>query len=262
MSAEGPVLFDVEGGVATITINRPEARNALNMEVKRGLGAAVAEAGACADVRALVLTGAGGAFCAGGDIGEMVLNDSPVTSRARLAWLLDEVVIPLAELEKPTIAAVEGHAHGAGLSLALACDLMVVAEDALLSCAFAGMGLVPDCGALYFLPRRLPMGIAKDLVLTGRRICGAEAGEMQLASRVTSPGTALMTARELASTLAGAATVALGLSKKLLEAATTSTLREMAELEAFGQSVAYASEDHRAAREAFAAKVRPIFTGR
>ena len=213
-------------------------------------------------MRAVLLTGADGTFCAGGDIVEMELNDRPRDRRARLAKLLDEVVIALAELEKPTIAAVKGHAHGAGLSLALACDIMIVAEDALLSCAFSKLGLVPDCGALYFLPRRLPMNIAKELVFTGRRLKGAEAASLGLANQAVAPGTAAQVAGGMARDLAEGATVALGLAKRLLESATTTSLRELAQLEAFGQAVAYSTEDHLAAREAFQAKSSPRFTGR
>lgn len=260
-SAES-VLLAVQDGVATVTINRPGARNALNMDVKLALAEAVAEIAGRPDVRAVVLTGAGGSFCAGGDIVEMGLNDAPVTSRSRLARLLDELVIPLAELEKPTIAAIEGHAHGAGLSLALACDLIVAAEDAVLSCAFVKLGLVPDCGALYFLPRRLPMGIAKELVFTGRRILGTEAHELGLVNRVTAPGTALAVASALAAELAAGATVALGLTKRLMENATSMSLRELAQFEALGQAVAYSTQDHLAARTAFQQKGSAVFTGR
>lgn len=256
------VLLNVADGVATITLNRPEARNALNMAAKGRLAEVIAEIRDAPDVRAVVLTGAEGSFCAGGDIVEMKLNDNPRTSRSRLLKLLDEVAIALAEMEKPTIAAVEGHAHGAGLSLALACDLMVVAEDAQLSCAFSKLGLVPDCGALYFLPRRLPMNVAKELVFTGRRLKGAEAATLGLANRAVTPGTAGEVAGGLALDLAAGATVALGLAKQLLENATTMNLRELAQMEAFGQAVAYSTEDHLAARTAFNAKSNPRFSGR
>lgn len=255
------VLLDVVDGVATVTINRPSARNALNMAVKTRLAEIIAEIGEDPEVRAVVLTGSEGSFCAGGDIVEMELNDSPRTSRSRLAKLLDEVAIALAEIEKPTIAAVEGHAHGAGLSLALACDIMIVSEDALLSCAFSKLGLVPDCGALYFLPRRLPMNIVKELVFTGRRITGSEAASLGLANRAVPSGTVAEVSTGMALELAQGATVALGLAKRLLESATSTSLRELAELEAFGQAIAYSTEDHRAARIAFKAKTKPSFTG-
>ena len=258
----GTVLLHVSDGVATITLNRPEARNALNMAVKTELADVLQTIRHDADIRAVVVTGAAGSFCAGGDIIEMELNDSPRTSRSRLARLLEEIFVRLAEMEKPTIAAVEGHAHGAGLSLALACDLMIVSEEAVLSCAFSKVGLVPDCGSLYFLPRRLPMPVAKELVFTGRRFGGKEAVEMGLANRAVEAGTAAEVAGRLALELAEGATVALGMAKRLLEASTSSSLHEMGDLEAFGQAVAYGTEDHLAARAAFAAKSTPRFIGR
>ncbi|WP_214104738.1 enoyl-CoA hydratase/isomerase family protein [Acrocarpospora catenulata] len=257
-----PVLLDVADGVATITLNRPEARNALNMAVKTRLAAVLQEVANDPEVRAVVVVGAGGSFCAGGDIVEMELNDSPRVSRSRLAALLETVFVRLAEMEKPTIAAVEGHAHGAGLSLALACDLMIVSETATLSCAFTKVGLVPDCGSLYFLPRRLPMPVAKELIFTGRRFSGAEAVRLGLANRAVPSGTVAETAGGLALELADAATVALGMAKSLLETSTGVTLRELARLEAFGQAIAYATEDHLTAREAFKAKTTPRFSGR
>lgn len=263
MTAPGAlVLLTVERGVAHLVLNRPEARNALNMAVKRELAVAIERIAGDPAIRAVLLSGAGGSFCSGGDIAEMSLNDSPVASRDRLRELLDSVTIPLAELEKPSVAAVEGHAHGAGLSLALACDLLVVSETAQLSCAFSRMGLVPDCGALYFLPRRLPMSMAKELIFTGRRFSGTDAVTMGLANRSTPAGEAHAAAVELAEQLASLPTVALGLSKSLLESATSSTLRETAQLEAFAQAVAYTTEDHLHAREAFLAKASPVFTGR
>lgn len=255
------VLLDVSEGVATITLNRPEARNALNMAVKTRLGEVLNTIRHDLEVRAVVINGAGGSFCAGGDIVEMELNDSPHTSRRRLSRLLEEIFVRLVEIEKPTIAAVEGHAHGAGLSLALACDLMVVAEDAVMSCAFGKLGLVPDCGALYFLPRRLPMPVAKDLVFSGRRFGGPEAVELGLANRCVPSGTAGEVAGRMAIDLAKGATAALGLAKRLLEASTSSTLHELAELESLGQAVAYATADHLAARTAFTTKGSPRFVG-
>lgn len=255
------VLLDVHDGVATITLNRPEARNALNMAVKTRLAEVIARVRDDEEVRAVVLTGADQMFCAGGDIVEMELNTSPRVSRSRLAKLLDGVALALAELEKPTVAAVEGHAHGAGLSLALACDLMVVAENAQLSCAFAKVGLVPDCGALYFLPRRLPINVAKELVFTGRRVTGTEAASMGLANQAVGPGCAAETAAKLATELAQGATVALGLAKRLLEGATAMNLRELAEMESFAQAVTYSTQDHLAARVAFTTKSAPRFSG-
>lgn len=256
------LLVDRQAGVATVTLHRPEAMNALNMTLKRDLGRAVGELADDADVRCVVVTGAGRAFSAGGDVDEMALNDSPVRSRDRLQVLLRDVFVPLAEMEKPTIAAVNGHAHGAGLSLALACDLIVASDAAVLSCAFSKLGLLPDCGALYFLPRRLPMSVAKELVFTGRRFTAQEALQMQLVNRVVPAQELPATVADLATTLAAAPTVALGMAKRLLDQSLQSTLHEMAALEAFGQAVLYTTADHTSAREAFRTRSTPTFQGR
>ncbi|HUR75274.1 MAG TPA: enoyl-CoA hydratase/isomerase family protein, partial [Sporichthya sp.] len=207
-------------------------------------------------------TGSGNAFCAGGDVTEMDLNTDPVTSRARLRTLLATVYLPLAEIEKPTIAAVNGHCHGSGLSLMMACDLVVAAEDATFSCAFVKVGLVPDCGALYFLPRRLPMNVAKDLIFTGRRFDAAEAKELGLVNRVVPADHLAKDAGDWAAELATGPTFALGLAKTLLERSLQLSPRDFAEFEALAMATIFTTEDHLAARAAFATKSSPEFKGR
>jgi 2-(1,2-epoxy-1,2-dihydrophenyl)acetyl-CoA isomerase len=150
----------VEDGVATVRLNRPGARNALNMELKRALAGVLRAIPDDPAVRAVVLTGSGPAFSAGGDVKELDATRTALASRDRMRWLLNDVFIPLARLDVPTIAAVNGAAFGAGLSLALACDIVIASEAASFSLAFSRMGLVPDCGALWILPRRLGMGRA------------------------------------------------------------------------------------------------------
>lgn len=256
------IEYTVDAGVATIRLARPEARNAMDMLLKRELAAAVRAASEDPQVRAVVVTGTGGAFCAGGDIEEMTANDSPVNSRSRLRTLLADVFIPLAGMEKPTIAAVNGHAHGSGLSLALACDLMIVSEDASLSCAFAKMGLVADCGSLYFLPRRLPMPVVKELIFTGRRLTAKEAVELGLANRAVPAASLAEETQTLAREVAAMPTTALGIAKTLLARSHQLGLHDMSELEPFAAAVAYSTDDHHAARTAFAARSTPVFTGR
>jgi 2-(1,2-epoxy-1,2-dihydrophenyl)acetyl-CoA isomerase len=251
----------VDAGVATITLARPDALNALNMELKRALAAAIRQVGSDASVRCVVLTGRGRAFCAGGDIAEMRLNDNPVRSRDRLQALLRDVVLPLAELEKPTIAAINGHAHGAGLSLMLACDLAIASVDATMSCAFSKLGLLPDCGALWFLPRRVPMPVAKDLIFTGRRISADEGMKLGLVNEVVPAAELADAVGTLAAKLASAPTVALGLTKRLLDRSLESTLHEMAALESMAQAILYSTQDHLAAQEAFVNKTPARFVG-
>lgn len=256
------VEYTLENAVATIRLTRVEARNSMDMVLKGELAAAVERAATDRAVRAVVVTGTGPAFCAGGDVAEMDLNSDPVTSRARLRTLLSTVFLPLHEMEKPTIAAVNGHCHGSGLSLAMACDLVIAADDATFSCAFVKVGLVPDCGALYFLPRRLPMNVAKELLFTGRRFGAAEGKELGLVNRVVAASELEKQAHELATELAAGPTVALGLTKTLLDRSPHLGARDLAELEALAAGIVFASEDHLAARAAFAAKSTPVFQGR
>jgi len=265
MAVEGSSYANLEivngSGVTTVTLNRSEAMNSLNMGLKSDLAKVVRELASDPAVRCVIFTGAGKAFSAGGDISEMVLNDSPVRSRARLEVLLHDVFIPLAEMEKPTIAAVNGFAFGAGLSLALACDLILASESAIMSCAFSKMGLMPDCGALYFLPRRLPISLVKDLIFSGRRFTAADALDMNLINRVVPDACLASAAQELALELASGPTVAFGLAKRILDQSLQSSLHEMSLIEAFGQAVLYTTADHHAAREAFSSKSKPNFIG-
>lgn len=252
----------VSNGVATITLNRIDAMNALNMSLKADLAAAVAEVAHNPEVRAVLITGNGKAFSAGGDIAEMSLNSSVTISRERLQKLLADIFIPLHNLEKPTIAAVNGHAHGAGFSLALACDLIVASESAIFSCAFSKIGLLPDCGSMYFLPRLIPLNLAKDLIFTGRRFNAEEAKQMGIVTQVFPADALLSEATKIAEGLASGPTIAFGLTKKILNQSLESSLSEIAELEAYGQATLYTTEDHLAARAAFAAKETPLFRGR
>lgn len=256
------LAVDVSDGVATVTLNRPAALNAFNMSAKAELANVIAKLADDPLTRCVVITGAGKAFSAGSDISEMALNDSPVHSRRRLQVLLREIYIPLAEMEKPTIASVNGFAFGSGLSLALACDIIIASKAATMSCAFSTMGLLPDCGALYFLPRRLPMNLAKELIFTGRRFDADEALAMNLINRVAPAVELARVTRELALELAAGPTVAFGISKRLLDQSHQMTLQEMATLEEFGQAVLLSTDDHLAAREAFVNKTKASFKGR
>jgi 2-(1,2-epoxy-1,2-dihydrophenyl)acetyl-CoA isomerase len=254
--------YTVADAVATIRLTRVEARNSMDMVLKRELAEVVELAADDAAVRCVVVTGSGPAFCAGGDVSEMDLNTDPVTSRSRLRTLLRTVYLPLAEMEKPTIAAINGHCHGSGLSLMMACDLVIAADNALFSCAFVKVGLVPDCGALYFLPRRLPMNVAKELIFTGRRFDAAEAKELGLVNRVVPASDLMKQAEELAAELAAGPTFALGLTKTLLERSLLLSERDYAEFEALAMASIFTTEDHLAARAAFASKSTPEFKGR
>lgn len=253
---------DIADAVATVVLNRPEALNAQNTEMKAELAVVIKALARDRDVRAVIITGQGKAFSAGGDVKEMVLNTDPATSRERLDILLHDVYLPLARMEKPTFAAVNGFAFGSGLSLALACDIVIAAEDVRMSCAFIKMGLLPDCGSLYFLPRRLPMSVAKELVLTGRQFTSQEALAMGLVNKVVPADELMNVATTLARDLAAGPTVAMGLAKRLLDQSLESTAVQLAEFETLGQAILLATEDHLEARTAFEEKRAPTFRGR
>lgn len=262
MSGYETVDLSIEGGLATVVLNRPEALNALDMQLKEELGDVWRRLADDPEARAVLLTGAGRAFSTGGDIKQMDPDRGAEVTRRRMTKLLRETVIPLARLDMPVVAAVNGHAHGLGLSLALACDVVYAAESAVLSMAFTRVGLAPDGGASYFLPRVVGLNRAKELMFTGRRLDAAEAAELGLVQEVLSDEEMLPAARAFAAGLAGGATIAIAGAKRLLNESSLHTIEEIAELEAFGQAVAMSSEDHREGIAAFAEKRPAKFEGR
>jgi enoyl-CoA hydratase/carnithine racemase len=255
------VQVEIEDGLATVVLNRPEALNALNMQLKEELAAVWGTLADANEVRAVLLTGAGRAFSTGGDIKQMDPDRGTEATRRRMAKLTREVVIPLARLDKPVVAAVNGHAHGLGLGIALACDIVYAAEAASLSMAFAKIGLAPDGCTSYFLVRATGLMRAKELMFTGRRLSAADAAELGLVNHVVADEDLMAVATEAARGFAEGATVALCAAKRALNEAALHTIEEQAELEAFGQAIAMTSEDHREGRAAFAEKRPARFVG-
>lgn len=258
------LLYDLTDGVATVTLNRPEVLNAFSTPMQRELAAVIARLADDSAVRAVVLTGAGRAFCAGGDIGEMegAADPMPLASRNKLHRMLTSVLMPLVRLEKPVIAAVNGVAVGAGMNLALAADITLVAEQARFSQAFVKVGLVPDTGGLYLLTRLIGLNRAKELCFTGRMLDAREALELGLVNQVVPADELMPRAKALAQELARGATAAIGLTKSLLNVAPTATLEEMAEFESYALAVVLSTEDHREGIRAFREKRAPQFRGR
>jgi 2-(1,2-epoxy-1,2-dihydrophenyl)acetyl-CoA isomerase len=255
------VDLTIDGGLATVVLNRPEALNALNMQLKDDLARVWRQLADDPAVRAVLVTGAGRAFSTGGDIKQMDPDRGAETTRRRMAKLTRETVIPLARLDKPVVAAVNGHAHGLGLALALACDIVYAAQSAVLSMAFTRVGLAPDGCASYLLVRACGLGVAKELMFTGRRLDGAEAKELGLVNHVVPDAELMATATEAAQGLAGGATIALCAAKRALNEASLHTIEEQAELEAFGQAIAMTSADHSEGIAAFAEKRTAEFRG-
>ena len=234
------VIVERAEGVATLRLNRPEKLNALNLPLIRELTAALRSLQGDDKVRAVVLTGNGPAFSAGGDF---------------------EVIKALYHLERPTVALVNGPAVGGGLSLALACDFVLVAEDAALSFPFVRLGIIPDMGALYLVPRLVGMRRALELFLSGRTFTGKEAAEMGLITRALPPDALDTEGMRLARQLAEGATRALGATKTLLHHAMELDLERLLELEAHAQSLLWHTADHREAIAAFKEKRPPRFIG-
>ena len=247
-----------DGGVLTIELNRPDVLNALNAAVHAGLAAALKEARA-PDVRAVVLTGAGRGFCVGQDLGEFREAAGDVGERLRATYHPN--ILALRALEKPVIAAVNGAAAGAGLSLACACDIRIAADAASFVPAFIGIGLVPDSGSSYFVRHLLGPARAFEWMTTNRKLTAAEAHAWGLVSEVVEAGALASRAAELAQTLAAAPTRGIGLTKRLFDAAAAATLEEQLEREAQLQTAAARTNDFAEGVAAFLEKRPPRFGG-
>jgi 2-(1,2-epoxy-1,2-dihydrophenyl)acetyl-CoA isomerase len=248
-----------DGGVLTITLNRPDVLNAFNEAMHAGFRAALGEA-ADPDVRAVVLTGAGRGFSVGQDLNEFRNVTGDVGERLRRTY--NPSVLALRGLEKPVIAAVNGAAAGAGLSLACACDLRLAASSATFIPAFVNIGLVPDTGGTYFIVRLLGYARAFEWLCSGRRLSAPDAHAWGLLTEVVADGRLSARAAEVASAFAALPTRAIGLTKRLLENAPLAKLSEQLELEAELQTAAAESEDFREGVAAFLEKREPRFSGR
>lgn len=258
------VLVRQEGAVATVTINRPERRNSLDAAAKQALRDRLADVAGDATVRAVVLTGAGGHFCVGQDLADhaRALAEQPDRVWDTVVEEYTPVVRSLTEMPKPAIAAVEGNCVGAGLGLALACDLRVFSTQAKLATAFSGVGLTCDSGVSHLLPRMVGDARARELVLLGEAVTAEQAVGWGIAGTLVEPGEALATAAELAVRLAAGPTTAYAESKRLLTEGWSRGLPESLAAEGAAQARAGHTADHAGAVQAFLAKQTPTFTGR
>jgi 2-(1,2-epoxy-1,2-dihydrophenyl)acetyl-CoA isomerase len=247
------------GGVLTITLNRPDVLNAFNADLHRALAAALKEARA-ADVRAVVITGAGRGFCVGQDLTEF--REAPGDIGERLRGSYHPNILAIRALEKPVIAAVNGPAAGAGLSLACACDLRLASDAATFVPAFINIGLVPDSGSTYFVRRLLGTARAFEWMTSGRRLTAAEAHAWGLVSEVVEGEGLQARAAELAAGLAALPTRGIALTKRLFDHAENATLEEQLEWEAQLQAVATRTDDFAEGVAAFLEKREPRFEGR
>jgi len=247
-------------GVATLLLNRPDKLNALSEEMYLGIADHCAALDADDDVRAIILTGAGRAFCAGGDVGSMGGYDV-VTGRKR-SQKHKRTVVNLYNVEKPVIAAVRGPAAGIGFSLALACDLVVASDSAYFLAAFKNVGIPPDGGAVFFLTQYLGIARAKEIVYTARRIPALEAKEMGLVTKVVPDDQLERETQALARDLASSATYALRLAKRMLQSMYVPTLEMLLEMENLAVCGARLTHDHQEGVAAFTAKRPAKFLGR
>jgi 2-(1,2-epoxy-1,2-dihydrophenyl)acetyl-CoA isomerase len=253
------ISLEVEGGLATLSLRRPERRNAVDAVMRSELRLAVDRVVRDASIRACIVTGSGGSFCAGGDIAAM-RDRSPGLEAARARMrATGEVVLALHTLEKPLVAAVDGPAYGAGFGLALAADFTLVTSRARFCASFARIGLVPDFGIHHVLPRRVGLARAKELVFSAREVRAEEAVALGIASRIVEADGLLGEARALAEHLMRASPMAFALSKNLLNQSYDLDLRQVIEGETLAQAACMETEYHRDAARRFLEGVPPRF---
>ena len=255
------LTYNVSGATATITLNRAEVYNALNEELTFELQEVLKEISRDSAVRVVVLTGAGKAFCSGQDLkdGGGQKKRSFIES---LRKRYNPIILAIRHLPKPVICRLNGVAAGAGCSLALACDMIIASEDASLIEVFINIGLVPDSGSAYFLPRLVGMSKAFELASKGSRVNAAEASRLGLVSQVVAPGELDAAVNAQCDYFAKAPTKAIGLIKKMLNKSATATLEEMLEYEAYCQEVAGNTDDYHEGVSAFLEKRKPDFKGK
>ncbi len=258
------VLYDKKDSVATITINRPKLRNALSIDTGKEIRSAFEEAARDADVRAVIITGAGSAFCSGIDLpqGEKILDMAPAEIREEIYAVFQGVIRSIIDLPKPVIASVNGPAMGAGFDIALACDIRIASEDAQFSEFFVRIGTLPGMGGMFFLPQLVGIGKANELAFTGDIIDGNEAERIGLVNKVVPADELEEATKKFAKKLARGATKAIGMIKMGIRRGIGSNLSSELEFASFAQSVCIKTED---AREGFSAaleKRRPEYKGR
>lgn len=258
------VLRDLDRGLLTITMNRPDRRNALNQDMIRGLVEAAHRAKDDPDVRAVLLKGAGGTFCVGGDVKSMAAAGAPPPLEQKVANLRRgmEVSRILHQMPKPVVAQIDGAAAGAGLSMALACDLRVAGASAKITTAFAKVGLSGDFGGTYFLTHLIGAAKARELYLTSPVLTAEQAQALGIVSRVVPDAEVESATRELALSLAQGPTVTLGYIKTNINNAETLSLEACFDGEALHHSRCAETADHKEAAAAFVEKRAPVFQGR
>jgi 2-(1,2-epoxy-1,2-dihydrophenyl)acetyl-CoA isomerase len=252
------LIVETEGSVTTLTLNRPQARNALDLTMRRELVGALDDIENDPSARVVVLTGAGGHFCAGGDVKSMQPGAASADGRARVQ-ALNKLVMRLVEFPRPVIAMVDGFAVGAGCNLALCCDFIVASDRAKFGEVFAKIGLVPDGGGSWLLPRLVGLARAKELIFTADIFDAAEAERIGLVNRVVPAAELASVTRALAQRIAQGPTKVQAMAKHMLNRAASTDLESALDVEAFSQAIAITGPDHREGLAAFFEKRPPKF---
>ncbi len=253
--------YEVKDGVATITLNRPEVYNALNDGITYELQDALKAVAKDEQVRVVVLTGEGKAFCSGQDL-KAASTEEKRSFLDSLTKRYNPIIRAMRNLPKPIVCRLNGVAAGAGCSLALACDMIVASEEATLIEVFINIGLVPDSGSAYFLPRLVGMAKAFELCSMGSRVKAKEALELGLVNKVVAANQLDAAIKEYTDYFANAPTRSIGIIKKMLNKSSTSSLDDVLEYEAYCQEIAGSTHDYKEGVAAFLEKRKPAFLGR
>jgi enoyl-CoA hydratase/carnithine racemase len=258
------LIYNVDNLVATITLNRPETLNALTPGMRTSFVAALEQAENDSNVRVIVITGAGKGFCSGGDVKAM--NDARKSGNAsvlndKIDPIRDRIVLALRDSTKPIIAAVNGAAAGAGMNIALACDIRIAADTAKFGETFARRGLHPDWGGTYFLPRIVGTAKACELIWSGKMITAQEAFELGIVSQLESPDALMATTLAMANSFAAGPPIVIRMAKRAIYRSMDSTLREALEYETYAQNTCSVTQDAKEGIAAFVEKREPVFTG-
>ncbi|TNE72824.1 MAG: 2-(1,2-epoxy-1,2-dihydrophenyl)acetyl-CoA isomerase [Bacteroidetes bacterium] len=254
------ILVENKGGVRVLTMNRPEVFNSFNREMALSLQNELDQAEQDDTVRAIVITGSGKAFCAGQDLGEAMDPDGPEL-RTIVSEHYNPLIIRIREIEKPIIAAVNGVAAGAGANIALACDITIAKESASFIQAFSKIGLIPDSGGTFFLPRIIGFQKAAALMMSGDKISAKDADEMNMIYKCVSDDSFEEEVEKFSQTLALMPTRGLGLTKKALNVSLTNDLHKQLAVEEELQTEAGQTYDFREGVNAFLEKRKPVFKG-
>ncbi len=260
---EAAVLYEVEDAIATVTLNRPENRNSMTRDVLEGLGAAVQEIREDRGVRCVIITGRGKSFCAGADFKDQAAQgEGPLAPKPQeRAYAMYANFLSLLDIEVPVIAAMQGHAIGGGLGLAVVCDLRVASREARYGANFVRLGLHPGMAMTYLLPRLMGVPRAVEFLLTGRIVKGEDAAEAGLVHYAVEPDQVMEKARELAREIAGAAPLAVRWTKKSIYNGLEWNPAKAAEHEAHVQSRTIETDDFREGVSAMLSRREPNFVG-